>query len=107
MPWSVVSNWPFASAFPFDAGMADFVKEVYRDMAANRKKLRIGRVYWYTWASDYEGWTFDFTGLVKYTNGPTGPQVEEMPALDAYRKLALRAPGCIKDTTGECVGPPP
>lgn len=90
-----------------DSGMARFAREVYRDMVANRTKLRIGRVYWYTWASDYEGWTFDFTGLVKYTDGVTGEQVEEMPALDEYRKLALRAAGCTKSTTGLCVGPPP
>jgi hypothetical protein len=90
-----------------DAGMADFVKEVYTDFMKNRKKLHIGRVYWYTWASDYEGWTFDFTGLVRYRNSGGGEHVREMPALDAYRKLALRAEGCSKDATGKCVGPPP
>ena len=90
-----------------DAGMAQFVKEVYRDMMANRKRLRIGRVYWYTWASDYEGWTFDFTGLVRYRRDAGLESVEEMPALEEYRKLALRAAGCSKDTTGACVGPPP
>lgn len=90
-----------------DAGMARFVKEVYRDMTANRKKLRIGRVYWYTWASDYSGWTFDFTGLVKYTTTAGMEGVQEMPALEEYRKLALRAAGCSKDTTGVCVGPAP
>ncbi|HKP90053.1 MAG TPA: hypothetical protein VJT75_08780 [Thermoleophilaceae bacterium] len=91
-----------------DAGMAAFVKEVYQDMVANRKRLRIGRVYWYTWGSDYSGWTFDFTGLVKYKNNDvTGETVEEMPALEEYRKLALRAAGCSKSTTGLCVGPPP
>jgi hypothetical protein len=90
-----------------DAGMAAFVKEVYSDMMKYRQKLRIGRVYWYTWASDYEGWTFDFTGLVRYRRGDPVNEMQEMPALDEYRKLALRAAGCTKDATGECVGPPP
>jgi Glycosyl hydrolase family 53 len=90
-----------------DAGMAAFVKEVYRDMIKNRKKYRIGGVYWYTWASDYEGWTFDFTGLVKYRRGDLVNETEEMPAYDEYRKAALRAAGCSKDATGACVGPPP
>jgi hypothetical protein len=90
-----------------DAGMADFVKQVYRDMINNRKKYRIGRVYWYTWASDYEGWTFDFTGLIRYRPGDLVDEEQEMPAYDAYRKTALRAAGCTKDATGQCVGPPP
>lgn len=90
-----------------DAGMARFLKEVYRDMIANREKYRIGRVYWYTWASDYDGWTFDFTGLVRYRRGGGAESVEEMPALEEYRKLALRGAGCSKSTTGLCVGPPP
>lgn len=90
-----------------DAGMADFVKQVYRDMIDNRKKYRIGRVYWYTWASDYEGWTFDFTGLIRYRPGDLVDEEQEMPAYDAYRKVALRAAGCTKDATGQCVGPPP
>jgi hypothetical protein len=90
-----------------DSGMASFVDETYRDMIANRTRLHIGRVYWYTWASDYEGWTFDFTGLVRYRSGGTGEHVQEMPALDAYRKLALRAEGCSKDAAGNCVAPPP
>jgi hypothetical protein len=90
-----------------DSGMAAFAKEVYADMMKNRHKYRIGRVYWYTWGSDYEGWTFDFTGLVKYRHGDSPEDVEEMPALDEYRKLALRAAGCTKDATGVCVGPPP
>jgi hypothetical protein len=90
-----------------DAGMADFVKEVYRDMMKYRERLRIGRVYWYTWASDYEGWTYDFTGLVRYRRGDITGEMQDMPALDEYRKLALRAAGCSKDATGMCVGPPP
>jgi hypothetical protein len=90
-----------------DSGMASFVKEVYNDMIKNRTRYRIGRVYWYTWASDYEGWTFDFTGLIRYRRGDVMGEEQEMPAYDAYRKLALRAAGCSKDATGACVGPPP
>lgn len=90
-----------------DSGMAAFLKETYRDMINNRKKYKIGRVYWYTWASDYEGWTFDFTGLIRYRRGDPLGEEQEMPAYDEYRKLALRAAGCTKDATGTCVGPPP
>lgn len=90
-----------------DAGMARFLTATYTDFMKNRKKLRIGRVYWETWASGYEGMLFDYTGLVRYRNDNGEESTKEMPALGAFEKLALRAEGCSKDVTGECTGSPP
>ena len=93
------SRGPFETT---DKGMASFLEETYKDMIKARKQLRIGRVYWYTWASDYAGWYFDFTGLVRYRHYASGEDIYEKPALYSYQKLARRAEGCTKDKYGAC-----
>jgi hypothetical protein len=91
-----------------DAGMASFLKATYRDFTKNRNKLRIARVYWYTWSSSYQSSDpFAYAGLVRYRRKDDGEHIREMPALSVYRKLALRAEGCRKDREGRCAGPPP
>jgi hypothetical protein len=63
-------------------------------IAADRRKLRIGRVYWYTWLS-VEGITesaFDYSGLRRMRDG----QVRDAPSLSMFTRLARRLQGCAK-----------
>jgi hypothetical protein len=73
-----------------DRKLAKLVLSAYDALAANRKKLRIERAYWYTWASTYEArdgaGIFDFAGLVAYREG--APSWSARQALGAYRKSA-------------------
>ena len=48
-------------------GMAKRLREVYKLLVARRRRERIGRVYWYTWATDYAGNDlFDYAGLLRW-----------------------------------------
>ena len=78
-----------------DAGMAAFLKETYTDLMASRKSLGIGRVYWYTWASSYANWYFNYTGLFKYQHDFNNHRdvLTAKPAFSNYRALALAAEG--------------
>ena len=70
-----------------DAGMATRVRDLYSLAARESRRLRLGRVYWYTWSSGYEdGDLFDYTGLIRYSGG----SYESMPALRAYATSARR-----------------
>ena len=65
-------------------------------LADERKRLRIGRVYWYTWLSN-EGITdsaFDFSGLRRLRAG----QVISAPSLTVFTRLARRLQGCAKQS---------
>jgi hypothetical protein len=73
-----------------DAGMAHRLRGAYRLAARSRARLRVGRVYWYTWSSAYrDGDLFDYSGLVRYHGGAYEPR----PALDAYAAIARRLKG--------------
>lgn len=74
-----------------DRGMKRFVTRAYRKLGRNWRKLRLGRAYWYTWASSYErgGSIFRFAGLLEYSDG----RLEAKPALRAYRRSARRHRG--------------
>ena len=78
-----------------DRKLAKLVLSAYDALAANRKKLRIERAYWYTWASTYQAregaGIFDFSGLVAYEENAAGWSARE--ALGAYRKSARRLQG--------------
>jgi hypothetical protein len=73
-----------------DRKLAKLVLNAYGALAANRKKLRIERAYWYTWASTYQARSgagiFDFSGLVAYREGASSWSARQ--ALGAYRKSA-------------------
>ena len=73
-----------------DRGMAAYLTKAYALLAANRRRddVRLGRAYWYTWASSYERGTgiFSFAGLNRFANG----KLEAKPALTAYRRSAAR-----------------
>jgi hypothetical protein len=83
-----------------DRGMASFLDEAYRRLAGSWRDLRIGRAYWYTWASSYERGSgiFRFAGLNGYSDG----EFEAKPALTEYRASARRDEGCRKTAAGTC-----
>ena len=109
--------WVTETAFPASKGLAKPIRgqkqdtpasmarklyETYALLARNRRKQKIDRVYWYTWASSYEQTqpsNFDFAGLQKRSGALSyTPQ----PALDAFRRVSQRLQGCAKGDTGAC-----
>ena len=81
-------------------GMATKLAQMYRAMALRRRALRVGKVFWYTWASPYGrgGSIFDYSGLLRYDDGV----FERQPAFGAYRRSARKHEGCEKTVTGVC-----
>jgi hypothetical protein len=69
--------------------MARRLTELYRLGAENARRLRLGRIYWYTWASSYRGQDdlFDYSGLLRI--GEDGASTAQ-PALRAYRRATRR-----------------
>ncbi len=69
-----------------DEGMASFLEDAYRSLARKHRRLRLGRAYWYTWASSYEPGSgiFDFAGLTEYSDGT----LRAKPALASFRAAA-------------------
>ena len=68
-------------------GMARRLTELYTLGVRNARRLRLRRIYWYTWASTYSGFSdlFDYSGLIRvWPDGRTQPQ----PALRAFRRSA-------------------
>jgi hypothetical protein len=93
-PLSWQQNW-----YTTDRGMAKRLRDLYRLGLRNRRRLRLGRIYWYTWASGYDGQNdlFEYAGLIRY-----GSALSPQPALVAYRRSARRAQGCRKTAAGVC-----
>jgi Beta-galactosidase len=110
--WLTESTWPAGKGrvsrpeaswqrawYTTDTGMAGRVRGIYSTAMRYRRKLRIGRVVWYTWASAYaDNDLFDYAGLIKFSGGVFEPQ----PALTAYAASARRAQGCTKTDAGTC-----
>jgi hypothetical protein len=73
-------------------GQAKMLTKAYTMLAKLRGKLRIGRVYWYTWLSrdKQRDYPFDWAGLARVTS----KGVKAKPALTAYRRIALRLEHC-------------
>jgi hypothetical protein len=72
-----------------EAGMAKRLTELYALGRKNARRLRLERIYWYTWASSYAGTDdlFDYSGLIRVDPaGVAGSQ----PALRAFRRAARR-----------------
>jgi hypothetical protein len=68
-------------------GMARRLTELYALGVKNARRLRLRRIYWYTWASRYSGFSdlFDYSGLIRvWPDGTAQPQ----PALRAFRRSA-------------------
>jgi len=84
-----------------NAGLARHIGPSFRALARVRRRYRIERVYWYTWASPYDATTgvFGYAGL----NAFHGARVKPMPALAAFRRMAVDFHGCRKDARARCV----
>jgi hypothetical protein len=86
------------------------MRGAYRQLAANRRKMRIAQIYWFTWASPYDNRTalttmqFRYTGLNRWS-GSVGDAVTPLPSLKAYADLAATYEGCRKTDTAKCVVP--
>jgi polysaccharide biosynthesis protein PslG len=110
--WLTETTWPAGKGrvptpgpdwqrawYTTDAGMASRLRRFYALAVRQRRKLRLGRVYWYTWASEYESRDlFDYAGLNRWS----GNVFESLPALAAYRASARRYQGCAKTAEGAC-----
>jgi hypothetical protein len=85
-----------------DSGMAKFLTGTFRELVKVRRKYKISRVYWYTWASSYQGdkSIFDYAGLFKYADGDAKPAAR--PAYSAYVSAARKLEGCRKNSSGRC-----
>ena len=77
-----------------EKGQSDRLKEGLPLLVDDRTKLRIGRVYWYTWLSieGITGSAFDYSGLRRMRAG----QVFDAPSLAIFTRLARRLQGCAK-----------
>jgi hypothetical protein len=71
-----------------EQGQATRLTEAYKTLIANRKRLRIGAVHWYTWLSPQasKGQWMDYAGLRRMSGG----EVVDKPALRAYARIAAR-----------------
>jgi hypothetical protein len=77
-----------------DRGQAARLREGILRLAAQRHRLGIGRVFWYTWLSP-EGrhnYWWDYSGLRRLRHGT----LVSAPSLAAYRTVARRLEGCAK-----------
>ena len=64
-------------------------------LARARRRLRIERVFWYTWLSREDSPnSFDYSGLRRVRDG----RVISVPALGAFQSAARRLQGCAKAT---------
>jgi hypothetical protein len=82
-----------------DAGLATQLTKTYKLFIRYRRKLKIQRVYWYTWASSYSGGgVFDYSGM----NVFDGQSVTATPSLAAYNRSARANEGCTKDASARC-----
>ena len=72
-----------------ESGMARRLTELYSLGALNARRLRLRRIYWYTWASSYAGTDdlFDYSGLIRVAPDGTA---EPQRALRAFRRSARR-----------------
>jgi polysaccharide biosynthesis protein PslG len=84
-------------------GQAARLGTVFSQLARQRKKRGIGRVYWYNWASEYiptyaprgpGALTFQYSGLNKITGSTFTP----LALLSTYARTAAHFEGCRKST---------
>jgi hypothetical protein len=96
--WITETTWPAGEGrvaepgvawqrawYTTDEGMAARLRRLYALAARKRRRLRLGRVYWYTWASAYDNDDlFNYAGLNRYSDGVFEPR----PALQAFADSA-------------------
>ncbi|HWM07804.1 MAG TPA: hypothetical protein VNO82_00615 [Solirubrobacteraceae bacterium] len=75
------------------AGQVKRLREALLRLAAQRKRLKIERVFWYAWLT-YETRTssFSWSGLRRFRNG----EVVSSSAHEAYQRVARKLNGCAK-----------
>ncbi len=81
-----------------EAGQARNIAAVLPLLAGARKRLGLSGFYLYTWtAKERRGaYTFDFSGLLRYT----GSRFVAKPALSAFKRVALKLEGCRSKSVG-------
>jgi polysaccharide biosynthesis protein PslG len=86
-------------------GQVARLKAAYRALAQERRKLRVTKAFWFSWATPYNAEspqgdvTYRFAGLTKITGGSFKP----MPILRTYAKVAAKYEGCRKsDNAKRC-----
>jgi hypothetical protein len=100
--WITELSWPAAQGkarapggfATTERGQSRRLRQSLPMIVKERRALRIGRVYWYTWLSA-EGSTnsaFDFSGLRRLRDG----RLLSSPALAAFTRLARHLQGCAK-----------
>lgn len=74
-------------------GQAKKLTQAYRMLAGLRRRMRIQRVYWYTWLSRdaQHDYPFDWAGLSRVTSNG---KVKHKPAWTAYKRIALSLEHC-------------
>ncbi len=96
--WITELSWPAAKGKTknttgfetTDKGQASRLREGIRLLARARKRLRIERVFWYTWLSQEDSPnSFDYSGLRRVRDG----RVISAPALAVFRAAARRLQG--------------
>jgi hypothetical protein len=100
------TSWPSAKGktstkYGFEvtqSGQAAKAKAVLNALASARKRLRVERLYWYTWISldSSTDAPFDYAGLQKLM--PNGTLVQK-PAFGAFTRTALKLEGCRSKTS--------
>ncbi len=75
-----------------EGGQAQRLRDVYRLLLAQRRSLKLARVFWYAWATLDNGSpnSFDYSGLLQYR--PDGT-FRAKPALGAFRAVTRAAEG--------------
>jgi polysaccharide biosynthesis protein PslG len=92
------ASWQLAW-YTTDQGMARRLTALYKLTIENRRKLKLGKVVWYTWSSQYSADDlFDYGGLNRFAGGAS----VQRPALAAYAASARRYQGCAKTAVGRC-----
>jgi polysaccharide biosynthesis protein PslG len=113
--WATELGWPAARArvahmrpdersfTTTDRKMAKRLSTMYAYFVDRRRSPRYGvtRVYWYSWATTYQGQDiFSYSGLLRLD--PGRGLFSARPALRYYRASARRFEGCSKTSTGIC-----
>jgi hypothetical protein len=99
--WVTELSWPAAKGKvqgtpgfeTTETGQASRLREALRRLSAERRRLRIGAVYWYTWVSaEGTGSAFSWSGLRRLRAGA----VFSAPSLEVFASAAKRLEGCAK-----------
>jgi Glycosyl hydrolase family 53 len=99
--WVTELSWPAAEGKvqgtpgfeTTERGQAARLREALKRLAAERRRLRIGAVYWYTWLSaEGTGSAFTWSGLRRLRGGA----VFSARSLAVYANAAKRLEGCAK-----------